>query len=160
MGIESAALVAAATWATSAAGATTIAAIAAVGASAAEIAAASEKTRALELQQKQSAIQTQQKTLANYDIMEKTIAAQIAHQSQTGTAFSSPSFNAIQRNTVNIGARTQANTELEGDIAKSNIESEKSNVRNTLFAQLFGNASNVAFSAAAINKSAPISKVI
>lgn len=146
MGIEAATLVAAATYITAAA---------AVGTSVAEIAAANQKTQALELQQKQSALQTQQKTLSNYDVMEKTIAAQIAHQSQTGTAFSSPSFNAIQRNTVNIGARTAANTELEGKITQANAESEKANVRNTLFAQLFGNASNVAFSAAAINKSAP-----
>lgn len=130
-----------------------------VAASAAEVSAASEKTRALNLQQQQVALQTKQKTLSNYDVMEKTLDAQIAHESVNGTAFSSPSFNAIQRNTLNIGARAGRNIETEGEIANENFESEKANVRDTLFAQLFGNAANVAFSAAAIEKSAP-SKVM
>lgn len=135
--------------------ATVVYVAAAVAASAAEVASASEKTRALQLQQEQAALQTQQKTLSNYDVMEKTLDAQIAHQSQTGTAFSSPSFNAIQRNTLNIGARTQANTDIEGEITQSNFEHEKANVRDTLFAQLFGNVAATAFSAASIEKSAP-----
>lgn len=130
-----------------------------VAASAAEISAASEKTRALNLQQQQAALQTKQKTLSNYDVMEKTLDAQIAHESVNGTAFSSPSFNAIQRNTLNIAARTQENTDIEGAVAESNFESEKANVRDTLFAQLFGNVANTAFSAAAMNKSAPTKAV-
>jgi hypothetical protein len=146
--IETAVLVTAATYVTAAA---------AVGSSIAEIAAASEKTRALNLQQQQAALQTKQKTLSNLDVMEKTIDAQIAHQTTTGTAFSSPSFNAIQRNTLNIGARAEKNIELEGSFTAANIDAEKANVRNTLFAQLFGTAANTAFSAAAINKSAPTS---
>lgn len=126
-----------------------------VAASAAEVSAASEKTRALNLQQQQLALQTKQKTLSNYDVMEKTLESQIAHQTVSGTALSSPSFNAIERNTLNIGARAGKNIETEGDIAQSNIESEKANVRDTLFAQLFGNVANTAFSAAAIKKSTP-----
>ena len=70
-------------------------------------------------------MQTKQKTLSNYDVMEKTIDAQIAHEAVNGTAFSSPSFNAIQRNTLNIGARNERNIETEGTIADQNIESEK-----------------------------------
>lgn len=128
-----------------------------VAASAAEISAADEKTRALNRQQQATALQTKQKTLSNYDVMEKTLDAQIAHESVNGTAFSSPSFNAIQRNTLNIGAREASNIELEGKIADSNFESEKANVRDTLFAQLFGNVASTAFSAAAIKKSAPTS---
>lgn len=135
--------------------ATVVYVAAAVAASAAEISAASEKTRALNRQQQAAALQTKQKTLSNYDVMEKTIDAQIAHEAVNGTAFSSPSFNAIQRNTLNIGARSQANIETEGDIAESNFEAEKANVRDTLFAQLFGNVANTAFSAAAIKSSAP-----
>ncbi len=119
-----------------------------------QVAAASEKERSLQLQQQQSALQTQQRTLSNLDVMEKTLQAQIAHNTVSGTSASSPSFNAIQRNTLNIGARQAKNIETEGSIANANIEAEKENVRNTLYAQLFGNVANVAFSAASVKKSA------
>jgi hypothetical protein len=103
-----------------------------------EYKAASEKENALDLQAKQMAIQTQQKTLANYDLLEKVVDAQIAHMTTTGTAFSSPSFNAIQRNTFNIVSKKQKNVDLEGELAQENIKIEKRNVRNSLYAQLFG----------------------
>lgn len=112
-----------------------------------EYQAAQQKEKALDLQAKQMALQTQQKTLANYDVMEKVLDAQIAHQTITGTAFSSPSFNAIQRNTLNIGAKKQRNTDIEGELAQENIDIEKDNVKTTLYAQLFGDAANAASSA-------------
>lgn len=122
-----------------------------VGKSNAEINAAEARERALDLQAKQTAIQTQQKTLQNYDVLQKVIDAQEAHMTVTGTSFSSPSFNAIQRNSENISSKKQKNIDLEGQIAQENIEAEKDNVRNSLHAQLFGNAlegASLAFSAA------------
>ena len=133
MGLETAAIVMA-----------TVAVGAEVGKSVTEARAANERQRALDLQSKQLALQTQQKTLANYDIMEKVLDAQTAHMTTTGTAFSSPSFNAIQRNTLNIGAKKERNNEIEGELAQENIKIEKKNVRSALYAQLFGNAANVA----------------
>jgi hypothetical protein len=118
-----------------------------VGKAGFEIKAANEKEQALDLQGKEIALQSQQKTLENYDVMEKVLDAQIAHMTTTGTAFSSPSFNAIQRNTLNIGAKKQRNTDIESDLAEENIEIEKRNVRNSLYAQLFGDASTAAMSA-------------
>lgn len=115
-----------------------------------EYQAAQQKEKALDLQAKQTALQSQQKTLANYDVMEKVLDAQIAHQTITGTAFSSPSFNAIQRNTLNIGAKKQRNTDIEGELAQSNIDIEKDNVRTTLYAQLFGDTADIAKSAFAV----------
>lgn len=112
-----------------------------------EVQAANEKEQALDLQAKQMALQTQQKTLANYDVMEKVLDAQVAHMTTTGTAFSSPSFNAIQRNTLNIGSKKQRNTDIEGDLAQANIDIEKQNVRTTLYAQLFGDTAQIASSA-------------
>ena len=144
MGLETAAIVMA-----------TIAAGAEVGKSAFEIKAANAKEDALDLQGKELQIQTQQKTLANYSVMEKVLDAQIAHQTTTGTAFSSPSFNAIQRDTFNIGAKKQRNIELEGELEQENIAVEKQNVRNSLYAQLFGNAGEVAQSAASIYSKMP-----
>jgi hypothetical protein len=144
MGLETAAIVMGAV----AVGAT-------VGKAGFEIAGANERERALDLEAKQIALQTQQKTLNNYDVMEKVLAAQEAHMTVTGTAFSSPSYNAIQRNTFNIGAKKQRNTEIEGELAEENIKIEKQNVRNTLYAQLFGDVSNLAMSAASVYTKVP-----
>lgn len=113
-----------------------------------EVKAAHAKESALELQGKQLELQTQQKTLENYEVMEKVIDAQIAHMTTTGAAFSSPSYNAIQRNTLNIGARKARNIEIEGELAQQNIEIEKKNVRNSLYAQLFGDVAHIASTAA------------
>jgi hypothetical protein len=106
--------------------------------------AAEARTHALELESKQIKLQTQQKTLNNYAVMEKVLAAQEAAQTIRGTSFSSPSFNAIQRDTFNTGVKRQKNINLEGDIAEENIDIEKRNVRNTLFAQLFGDVAETA----------------
>src|SRR5580658_8735300 len=84
-----------------------------VGKSAEEVKAANAEENALDLQAKQTALQTQQKTLSNYDVLQKVLDAQIAHETVTGTAFSSPSFNAIQRATLNIGSKKERNNEIE-----------------------------------------------
>lgn len=108
--------------------------------------AANAKEAALDLQSKQQTVAYQQKTLSNYDVMEKVLDAQTAAQTVKGTAFSSPSFNAIQRNTVNIGAKRQKNLDIEHNLAEENIEIEKQNVKDTLYAQLFGDVSSLAMS--------------
>ncbi len=144
MGLETAALVMA-----------TVAVGAEVGKSVFQANAASEQEKALDLDAQQKQIETQQKTLSNYDVMTKVLDAQIAHQTLTGTAFSSPSFNAIQRNTLNIGAKKQRNTELEGELDQENIEIEKQNVKNSLYAELFGNSAETALSASSIYSKAP-----
>jgi hypothetical protein len=147
MGIETAALIMAG-----------VAVGAEVGKGVMEVNAANEREKSLDLEGKQMQIQSQQKALANYDVMEKVIDAQIAHQTTTGTAFSSPSFNAIQRNTLNIGEKKAKNLELEGDIAEENIEQEKRNVRTTLFAQLFGDVATSAESVASFTSKMPTMK--
>jgi len=126
-----------------------------VGKSDEEVKAANAEEKALDLQAKQTAIQTQQKTLSNYDVLQKVLDAQIAHETITGTAFSSPSFNAIQRATYNVGAKREANTELEGDLEQENIEIEKKNVRSKLYAQLFGNAAETAMTAFSVGSKMP-----
>jgi glutamate mutase epsilon subunit len=122
-----------------------------------EVKAAGEKEYALDLQSKEMKLYAQQKTLANYDAMEKVIDAQIAHQSTTGTAFSSPSFNAIQRETLNIGAKQQRNTQIENELHQQNIKTEKRNVKNTLYAQLFGDVAHTATTAFDIYSKIPFS---
>jgi hypothetical protein len=144
MGLETAAIVMA-----------TVAVGAEVGKSVFEFQAANAKEHALDLQAKEMELQTQQKTLSNYDVMEKVLDAQIAHMTTTGAAFSSPSFNAIQRGTLNIGSKKQKNINIEGELAQENIDIEKQNVRNTLFSQLFGNAANAAMSTASVASKMP-----
>ena|SRR5690349_114358 len=116
---------------------------AAVGKANAESQAASAQNKALDLQAKQQQLQYEQKTLANYDAMQKVLESQIAQMTVSGTAFSSPSFNAIQRNTLNIGAKEAKNLSLENSLVQQNIAFEKQNVRRTLQAQLFGDALNL-----------------
>lgn len=139
MGLETAAIVMA-----------SVAVASEVGKSVFDVKSANAKEHALDIQAQETLLQTQQKTLSNYDVMEKVLAAQTAHMTTTGTAFSSPSFNAIQRSTLNIGAKKQRNIDIEGDLAEENIKIEKQNVKNSLYAQLFGNAGNAAMSAASI----------
>ena len=115
-----------------------------------DVKAANANEAALELQGKEQQLQTQQKTLANYDVMEKAIAAQVAHMTTTGTAFSSPSFNAIQRDTYNSGAKAGKNIKLMGELQQANLEIEKENVKTQLYAQLFGNAASAASSTVSI----------
>ena len=144
MGLETAAIVMA-----------TVAVGAEIGKAGFEIKAAHQKEEELNLQAKQMQLQTQQKTLANYDVMEKVLDAQAARMTISGAAFSSPSYNAIQRNTLNIGAKKQRNTELEGELEQENISAEKTNVRNTLYAQLFGDTAQAAMSVASVYAKAP-----
>jgi hypothetical protein len=136
MGIEAAAITMAA-----------IAGGAEIGKAGSQIKSADAKEKALELQGKEMALQTQQKTLANYSVMEKVLDAQAAHMTTTGAAFSSPSYNAIQRNTLNIGARKTRNTEIEGDLEQQNIDMEKKNVKNSLYADLFGDVADTSMAA-------------
>lgn len=117
--------------------------------------AADSKQSALDLESKQQTLAYQQKTLSNYDVMDKTLKAQVAVTTVRGVSLSSPSFNAIQRDTVNSGAKIQRNLDIEDDISQQNFATEKENVRNTLFAQLFGDVADVSMNAASFTNAAP-----
>ncbi len=133
MGLETAAIAMAAV----ATGAT-------VGKMGMEISAADASTRAIEMQAKQGELLYQQKTLSNLAMMDKVLDEQTAAMTTRGVAFSSPSFNAIQRATLNIGAKKQKNTEIEQSFYNANLEIEKENVSNKLYASLFGDVAQVA----------------
>lgn len=102
------------------------------------------KLEGLKTQSKEQQLMYQEKALNNLDAVQNMFDAQVAWQSVSGSAMSSPTFNAIQRNTANIGARKQRNLDLEEDIVQSNIRAEKANVKNTLYSQLFGDVLNLA----------------
>lgn len=120
-----------------------------------DVKAAESAENALNLQAKQATIQYQQKTLSNLDTMEKVLDAQAAALTTRGVAFSSPSFNAIQRATLNIGAKKGQNIATEESLAQENIRIEKENVRSHLWASIFGDVSQAAMSAASIAAKMP-----
>jgi hypothetical protein len=132
-----------------------VGAAATVGKMAAESSAAQATLKGLELQRKQSEVQYQQKTLANYDLMEKVLDAQKASAGVKGFALSSPSFNAIQRETYNVGTREQKNIEIEKNLAQANIAVEKENVKKSLFSSLFGDVLGLASIGQSLFKSIP-----
>lgn len=121
----------------------------------AEDQAAEANLKSIDQQAALSAIGYQEKNLQNLDTIDKMLSKQAAQLSARGVAFSSPSFNAIQRETLNIGARKAANLKAEGTIAQESFDIERKNVSNTLHAQLFGDAANFAFGAASFASKAP-----
>lgn len=100
--------------------------------------AANEKTKSIDLQTKQNVLQYQQKTLSNYDILQKVTATQLAQASTKGVNLNSPSFQAIQQNTLNTAGKQQTNLDIEENLLERNAKIEKENVKQTLYAQLFG----------------------
>lgn len=113
------------------------------------------KLSELKLQSKEQQLEYQEKALNNLDAVQNMLDAQVAWQSVSGAAMSSPTFNAIQRNTVNMGARRQRNLALEEDIVQANIRNEKKNVKDTLFSQLFGDTLSLASAGANIASKMP-----
>lgn len=126
-----------------------------VGKAYAQVEAANERQNAIDLMAKQSTLSYQQKKLENYSNLEKLLDSQIAMASVRGFAFDSPSFNAIQRATVNISSQEFSNLAIEDDITQRNIEMERRKVKNTLFSQLFGDVTETAFNMASLYTKMP-----
>lgn len=112
---------------------------------------AEAQEEALALQEKQMELQYQEKTLSNLSTLQKVLDAQIAQATVRGYSLDSPSFNAIQRETFNIGGREQKNLEMSKSLMEENFEIEKQNVRNSLYAQLFGDALDFGAKAYGVN---------
>lgn len=124
-----------------------IAAGATIGKMGAEKDAEQANLSALNQQSKLIGLQYQQKTMQNLEMIDKMLSKQAAQMTTRGVAFDSPSFNAIQRETLNIGSRKEANLKAEESLAQQSINIERRNVKNTLHSQLFGDAANIAFGA-------------
>jgi hypothetical protein len=126
-----------------------------IGKMSAENQAALANLHSIDQQAALSAIQYQEKNLQNLDTIDKMLSKQAAQLSARGVAFSSPSFNAIQRETLNVGARTAKNLRTENAISQESYAIERQNVSNTLHAQLFGDTANFAFGAATYASKVP-----
>lgn len=128
-----------------------------VGKAYSQVEAANQRENAIDLMEKQSTLSYQQQKLEAYSNLEKLLDTQVAMASVRGFSFDSPSFNAIQRATANVGAQELSNLVIQEDITKRNIEMERSKVKNTLFAQLFGDVTETAFNVAGIYTKMPTS---
>lgn len=127
-----------------------VAAGATIGKMSAEKEAEQADLSALNQQSKLLSLQYQQKNMQNLELTDKMLSHQAAQLSTRGVAFASPSFNAIQRETVNIGSKKASNLAAEESLSQQALAIERHNVKSTLHAQLFGDAATFAFSAAGL----------
>lgn len=117
-----------------------------VGEGVMQIQAAKAQENQLDLQAKANEVKYQQDVLSNANNLDHVLQRQTAEMSTRGVAFSSPSFNAIQRNTENIAGKQKKNLDLSKSLFDKQIAIEKSNVKNSLYAQLFGDVAKLGLS--------------
>lgn len=113
------------------------------------------KQKQIDEQQKLTRLEYVQRTLNNYDTMEKLLDSQTAAASARGVAMTSPSLNAIQRNTYNVGARANENLKIEESISEQNARVEKENVRNAFYGNVFTGVADAAKKSYDFYKSSP-----
>lgn len=117
-----------------------------VGEGVMQVQAAKAQENQLDLQAKANEVKYQQEVLNNANNLDHVLQRQTAEMSTRGVAFSSPSFNAVQRNTENIAGKQKKNLDLSKSLFDNQIAIEKSNVKNTLYAQLFGDVAKLGLS--------------
>jgi len=122
------------------------------GATVAKMSAEKEAERAdlsaINEQSKLQSIQYQQKQLQNLELTDKMLSKQAAQMTTRGVTFNSPSFNAVQTDTINAGAKQSRNDKLAESIGEGSFEAERKNVKRTLHAKLFGDVAEFSFNAA------------
>lgn len=126
-----------------------------VGEGVMQVQAAKAQENQLDLQAKANQVKYQQDVLNNANHLDQVLQRQTAEMSTRGVAFSSPSFNAVQRNTENIAAKQKKNLDLSKNLFDNQIAIEKSNVKNSLYAQLFGGVAKLGLSFAQLQNSRP-----
>lgn len=117
--------------------------------------AAKAQEKQLDLQAKANEVKYQQEVLSNANNLDHVLQRQTAEMSTRGVAFSSPSFNAIRRNTENTAGKQKKNLDLSKNLFDDQIAVEKGNVKNTLYAQLFGDVANLGLSFAQLQNRRP-----
>lgn len=108
----------------------------------------------INLQSKYQKMQYLQKQTATYDSVQKLLATQTAVATTRGYSLDSASFNAIQRNTSNVGAKTLKNLDVEENLYDMNERIEKQNVHNKFMGDIFGDVSELAQAGYSMGKNA------
>jgi hypothetical protein len=107
-----------------------------------QMSAASHQKEILRIQQKEKHLQLDQQRLGLYSNIEKTLATQEAQTTVKGIALSSPTVNAIQRETLSIGSENFQNIKTQKELVDYNTEVEQRNVDDRLTAQIIGDVSS------------------
>jgi len=118
---------------------------------------ADDEINAINLQAQEQQLAYEQKSISNLDLVKKTLDTQEAMMTTRGVSMNSSSFNAIQRNTLNIGNKTNENLDIEKSFMDLNIENEKRNVKDKLQADLFGDISDLSSQIMKVGESMPMS---
>lgn len=119
------------------------------------VTAEEQMEQAITLQAKQKELQLTQQKLTAYDQIQKTLNRQVAQATVRGVALDSPSFNAIQRATYNLGSEQLANINTEMDFVDYNEKASKANAKNAMYANIFGGVGQSAMSFAMLKSSMP-----
>jgi len=109
----------------------------------AQYSASQQKLQSLDLMQEQNVLRHQEKTLANFETSQKILDAQLSEATTRGIGLGSSSLEAIRRNTYNTESKRQSNLDIEESILERNTKAEKSNVKSTLYAELFGDVAGL-----------------
>lgn len=104
--------------------------------------AAQHQREAIRIQQKEKHLQLDQQRLSLYGDVERTLKTQTAQATVKGISMASPTVNAIQRQTLNIGSEKFQNIKTEKEMADYNAEIERQNVGDQLTAGLIGDVSS------------------
>ena len=128
------------------------AAVGTVASAALAVTAEQQAEQAITLQAKQKQLQLTQQKLTAYDKIQKTLNRQTAQATVRGVGMDSPSFNAIQRATYNLGSEELTNLNTEMDFVKYNEKASKANAKNQMWAQIFGGMGQSAMSFASYQK--------
>lgn len=119
-----------------------LAVIASAGSAVAKLSAQEEaeqaQLQAIKLKSTENDITYNQKKISNLDNIDKVIQRQEAQATTRGIALTSPSFNAIQTDTFNIGAKQLTNLDTEKSLYDANTDIEKQNVQDSFQAEVFG----------------------
>lgn len=100
----------------------------------------------LNIQEKQKELQLTQKKTSVYDQTKKVLQRQVAEATVRGIGMDSPSFNAIQRETLNISSKELQNLNTQEKLSEYSFDAERDNVRRTTHARLFGDVASMATS--------------
>lgn len=112
----------------------------------------------INLQSKQRQLQLTQKKTSIYDQTLKVLQRQTAQATTRGIGMDSPSFNAIQRQTLNLSSENLQNVNTQQELLDYSAKAERESARNTMYAKLFGQAGSMAMSFGALRAGQPMYK--
>jgi len=113
-----------------------------------QIGSAGAQEGALREQSRNDELQYLQQSNSRLFQLQSLLSTQTATESARGVGLGSPSFEAIQSQSVRISGKQQRNLDTEEAARQHILQTQRSNVKSTLFAQLFGDVGTTAIQTA------------